>query len=288
MRKHHLLAFSVAAGLTLGGVVAQPVLAAPAHAAVSASKWRPAPVKSVFRIGGTVAAVDATASTVAVAVPVAAGTTTTNVLPVAATAAVTVDGATATLADVPDGARIAITGTSVRGARTATKLAVTTTWSFRQDGTVVAVDAEASALTVRASNGVESAVPVAVDAAVVIDGVATALADVPAGARITVTGTVTNSVASAAKLVVTTTWSFRRDGTVVAVDAEASTLTIRAVNGVRSTVPVAADAAVTLNRTSSTLADVPAGAQAQITGTVTNGVASATKINAVKVVKKRR
>ncbi|MBG0814219.1 hypothetical protein [Planomonospora sp. ID82291] len=292
MRKHRLLSFSVAAGLAFSGLAVQPASAVAAPAVVTASKWRPAPAKSVtFRTEGVVAAVDAGAATLTVTVPAAGGATAQVSLAVAATAAVTVDGVAATTAEVPVGARIKVTGTGISGTRTATRLVVTTTWSFRQDGTVAAVDADAATLTVAAANGAESAIPVAEEAVVLVDGVAATLAEVPVGARIKVTGTVTNSVGSATRLVVTTTWSFRQDGMIAAVDADAATVTVThlARTGLaQTTIPVADGAVVTLNRTVSTPAALPAGAQVQVTGTVTNGVASAKKIIATTVVKRRR
>ncbi|WP_449063350.1 hypothetical protein [Planomonospora algeriensis] len=292
MRKHHLLAFSVVAGLTLSGLAVQPASAAAAPAVVAASKGRPAPVKSVtFRTDGVVAAVDAAAATLAVTVPAAGGTTARAGLTVAATAAVTVDGVAATLAEVPVGSRIKVTGTGISGTRTATKLVVTTTWAFRQEGVVASVDADAGTVAVTAANGAENAIPVAEDAVVLIDGVAATVAEVPAGARIKVTGTVTNSVGSATALTVTTTWAFRQEGVVASVDADAGTVTVtHLLRGrlAQTTIPVADGAVITLNRAASALAALPAGAQVQVSGTVTNGVESAKKITATKTVKRRR
>ncbi|MBG0820066.1 hypothetical protein HS048_04850 [Planomonospora sp. ID91781] len=292
MRKHHLLAFSVAAGLTLSGLAVQPALAVAAPAVVTASKGRPAPVKSVtFRTDGVVASVDADAAILKVTVPAVGGTASQATLTVAATAAVTVDGVAATLAEVPVGSRIKVTGSGISGTRTATRLAVTTTWSFRQDGVVASVDADAATVTVTAANGAESVIPVAEDATVVIDGVVATLAEVPAGARVKVTGIVTNSVGSATALAVTTTWNFRQDGVVASVDADAATVTVtHLVRGrlAQTTIPVADGAVITLNRVASTLAALPAGAQVQVSGTVTNGVESAKKITATKTVKRRR
>ncbi|WP_197287332.1 hypothetical protein, partial [Planomonospora sphaerica] len=89
--------------------------------------------------------------------------------------------------------------------------------------------------------------PVAEDATVVIDGVVATLAEVPAGARVKVTGIVTNSVGSATALVVTTTWNFRQDGVVASVDADAATVTVTAANGAESVIPVAEDATVVID-----------------------------------------
>ncbi|GGK62193.1 hypothetical protein Ppa06_61200 [Planomonospora parontospora subsp. parontospora] len=292
MRKHHLLAFSVAAGLTLSGLAVQPALAVAAPAVVTASKGRPAPVKPVtFRTDGVVASVDADAAILKVAVPAAGGTTSQATLTVAATASVTVDGVAATLAEVPVGSRIKVTGSGISGTRTATRLAVTTTWNFRQDGVVASVDADAATVAVTAANGAESVIPVAEDATVVIDGVVATLAEVPAGARVKVTGIVTNSVGSATALAVTTTWGFRQDGVVASVDADAATVAVtHLVRGrlAQTTIPVADGAVITLNRSASTLAALPVGAQVQVSGIVTNGVESAKKITATKTVKRRR
>ncbi len=276
MRKPSLVVLSLVAGLSVGVGAPAAASAAPsakAAGSVTAASFK-APVKRPFAYAGTVSAVDATASTVTIA---QSGWTTT--LAVSATAAVTVDKVAATLADVSAGARIVVTGTTSGTTRTATKLTVTTTWSFRLDGTVGAADADAGTVDVVRGDTTQ-AVPVAADATVVIDGAAATLADVPSGARIHVTGTVTNGTLSATALSVTTTWTFRLDALVDAADADAGTLSV--LHGDEFTaIPVDAAATVTVDGVTAGLADVPAGARVRVSGTVTNGVLSATTLKVV-------
>ncbi len=79
--------------------------------------------------------------------------------------------------------------------------------------------------------------------------------------------------------------SFWAGGTVTAVDASAGTVTITRLrkDDTPETISVAADAAITIDRVSGTLAGLPVGTRALITGTVAPGgagVRTATRIDA--------
>ncbi|MEV1290285.1 hypothetical protein [Micromonospora sp. NPDC049679] len=274
MRKRYLLVLTVAGGLALAGAVAAPASAAHAttKAGVSA-KWRPAPPppKRSFTLDGTVGAVDATASTITVN----HGASTT--ISVNSAAAVVINRAAATLSATPTGARVRVSGTVTNGKWNATRIDVTTRWSFGVDGTVTAVDPDASTITVNRGSSTVT-VPVDGAAVVTIDHAASTLAAVPAGARVRVRGTVTNSVENATTLDVTTRWSFGVDGTVTAVDPDASTITVNRGSST-VTVPVDGAAVVTIDHAASTLSAVQTGGRVRISGIVTNGIQNATRID---------
>ncbi|SDY38092.1 hypothetical protein SAMN05444365_10272 [Micromonospora pattaloongensis] len=274
MRNRYLLVLTVAGGLALAGAVAAPASAAhtTTKAGVSA-KWRPAPPpKRSFTLDGTVGAVDATASTITV--NHAASTT----ISVNSAAAVVIDRAAATLSDTPTGARVRVSGTVTNGKWSATRIDVTTRWSFGVDGTVAAVDPDASTITVNRGSSTVT-VPVDGAAVVTIDHAASTLSAVQTGGRVRVSGTVTNGIQNATRIDVTTRWSFGVDGTVAAVDPDASTITVNC-GGRNVVVPVDSAARVTLNRATTTLSALPTGARVTVRGTVTNGVQNATRVEA--------
>jgi hypothetical protein len=176
-----------------------------------------------------------------------------------------------------------VTGTTTGGVRTATKVTAASTWFFEASGTLGAVDAAAATVTVShtTGNGTTRTTTVPVDAAaeVTLDGAAVTLADLPTGARIGVTGTVTNGVPAATVLTAVSSWQFTLSGTVAAADGVLSTLTVRRSPADITTVTVDASATVRLNHATVALGALPVGATVKVTGT---GSVTGTTVTAVE------
>jgi hypothetical protein len=156
--------------------------------------------------------------------------------------------------------------------------------TFALAGSIAAVDPAAGTVSVTAG-AATTTVTVAATATIVLDEAAATLADLPAGARVRVTGTTTGGVRTATKVTAASTWFFETSGTLDALDADAATVTVSHTSGNgttrTTTVPVDGAAVITLDGAAVTLADLPAGARIEVTGTVTNGVPAATGLTAV-------
>ena len=254
--------FAVVAGMTLVGLVAGPAEAG--RTATTAKSAAVAKVKQPKRyaVSGSVAAVDAAAGTLTVSWATRAGTATLTAT-VGVTAAVMVDGVAATVADLPVGARVTVNGVVSAGVRTVTKVRAITTWPFRAVGAAAAVDEVGATITLDS----DEPIAVAAAAAVVVDGVAATLADVPAGARVRVSGTAINGLRSATAINAVTSWRVRLAGKLAAVDAGASTVTV--TTGRTTTAMLSVDAAtkVRVNGVTTPLASLPVGALVTVTGT---------------------
>ncbi|GGJ87024.1 hypothetical protein GCM10010123_15780 [Pilimelia anulata] len=153
------------------------------------------------------------------------------------------------------------------------------------DGTVTALDTAAGTLTVTRPGpaGVTSTstLAVAATATITVDGDAAALADVPVGGRVRLTGRVVRGVASVTAVRAATTWSVRLAGTVAAADDAAGTLTVTDPAGADRTVGVDPAATITVDDEDATLADLPTGARVRLSGTATLGAVTATEVEAI-------
>ena len=108
---------------------------------------------------------------------------------------------------------------------------------------------------------------------------AATLADVPAGARVRVTGTAMNGVLNATTVTVVTMWPFTVVGTITAVDTVDATVTV-AQGRQAVTVPVDPAARIQQNNRTVTLSGLIRGATVRVSGKATNGVQNATRIDA--------
>jgi hypothetical protein len=298
MRKPTLVVLSLALGLGAAAVLPAAAEAAPAahrpaashrptasraSAGRTATLWRGGanernegrrPVTRPFVLPGTVAAVDPDAGTLGVT-----SGSSTRTLSVGATARVTVDGASAALADVPVGARVVVAGTTSSDATTVSRVAAITTWTFRLQGLVDAADADAGTLTVLTDGQEYVSVPVDPAATVTVDGAAATLADLPAGARVRLGGTVTDGVADATAVSAVTHWTFSTEGTLDSVDTDDTTVTVSGRDG-SVTVPVDPAAVIRQNGQTVALSALTAGSRVRVAGTVTNSAQLATRVDA--------
>jgi hypothetical protein len=209
MRRRHLTAvLSTVAGMALAAAVVAPAQAAAAHArhaTKSSTQHAPprddhrtrgrhrhdAPAEDSFHVAGTVSAVDAEADTLTLTRPGRKGTI-TETIPVAGDATVTLDGDAASLADLPAGARVRMNGSEAEDTRTATEIKAITSWPMRIQGTIAGIDPTAGTLTVtvggRRGTTSTTTVSVGADVPVTLDGAASTLAGLAAGARVRVLG----------------------------------------------------------------------------------------------------
>jgi hypothetical protein len=185
-------------------------------------------------------------------------------------------------------AGIALTGLSVAGPAFAAAAAPGSSVSasapakaLSLSGTISAVNASKSLLTVTSGDGANVTVNVDPKASVTLDGNTAALAKLPVGGVVKLNGTVSNGANVATSVSATTVLPFVSVGTVAAVDAGAQTVSVKRLSldgkGTTVTYPVAAKAAISLDGRSVALSAVPARAYVLVTGTVTGGTTYAVK-----------
>ncbi|MFI5938533.1 hypothetical protein [Actinoplanes sp. NPDC051494] len=278
--RHRAAVITAVAGIALTGVaVAGPAMAAtsaPVKAAASA------PTRA-FSAEGTVSGVSVPKGTVTVAG--ASGSSTT--VAVAPNAVVSVDGDTAKLAKLPVGARVKLSGNVTDGVSVASRVDATSTWPFATIGSVAAVNASASTVTVKrislssSTATTTDVIPVAAKAAISLDGRTVALSALPTRAHLLVTGTVTNGTYAARSLTAVSRWDLSLSGTVSAVDAAAGTVTVTTGSPATAVkLNVDPKATIKVNGAKVSLSNLPIGATVGLTGTETTVGTSISGIDA--------
>jgi hypothetical protein len=273
--RHRAALLAAVSGIALSGAIAT----APAMAA---DKPAPAPATTsptmTFAMRGTVASLDGLKLAVA-------GDSGQNLVTVAPNAAVTVDGTSAKLSQLPIGAQVAVSGTVTGGVKVATRVEANTVRPFAAAGSVSAVDGTARTLTVTplAVGGptVAKAYPVAAKALIILDGKPVDLAKLPVRAHILVAGTVTGGVFSAQSLTAVSRWDLKLSGTVTAVDAAHSTVTVSTGSPATAVkLNVDPNVGIQVNGVKASLATLPIGATVNLSGTETTAGTSISGIDA--------
>jgi hypothetical protein len=249
--------------------------AEPVPATTKPAPTTPAPTM-VFMTRGTVAARDGAKLTVS-------GDSGKNLVTVTPDAVVTVDGVSANLAQLPIGAQVAVSGTITNGVRVATRVEATTARPFVVAGAVTAVDGAARTITVTPlpAGGTATSYAVGAKALITLDGRAVDLARVPVGAHLLVTGTVSGGVSTAQSVNALSRWDLKLSGTVTAVDAAHSTVTVTTGSPAAAVkLTVDPNASISVNGAKVALSGLPIGATVNLAGTDSTSGASVAGITA--------